>query len=357
MLDKESLFFRSVNYQKMLNISEKEATTLAELNIQKNDFMNKSFERRASDGKNTSFTAYLKNTQDICDKIKTETNTSRPCLFALFHVGEHINIPVDLAICGLPITLPVAGEPFELLYKNRQGYCETLQDNLEILQVENRATAAQMLKAIKQGRHICIYVDGNMGQDGVHVDRGAEQVNFFDFKIRVKQTIQKLAHKYQLEVVPLFCLVNDAGQPSIAMGDVISPDNSTIMQNLYNELQEKIRMQPENWFYVQCMHRWLVAENQYKSHVDASLSDGLNFNQSHARLYNKGDNWFIVNYMNQKAVLIDHELQEDVLDTVQSGIKANFLETVRTKSDPKSQRFINSLIKENLVIPQTAVTN
>lgn len=193
-------------------------------------------------------------------------------LLALFHFGAHRHVVLDLAAVGVSIVAPVAGRVYEQYTRAGSEIFPDVAERLKLLQVESPRVGRELIHALRQGRTGAIYVDGNMGPDGHHVEEGAVPIRFMGKRIRVKSGIARLARTLKLPVVPVFAVPDGTsasqshhplfGRPVMAaVGDGPGADGldfeKATMTDLYAQLAERVEAQPEAWEFALCFHRWM----------------------------------------------------------------------------------------------------
>lgn len=221
-------------------------------------------------------------TREALNAIQSSKNK---VVIALCHHGEHRHILTDLAILKTPTICPIAGQSYFNYYNlNSQG-TELITDYLGLTEVEEDKVSKQLIKSIRQGKVPAIYFDGNMGPENSVKFSNSVDVNFFNKIISVKAGIARIALLLKYSILPIFASyekVNGKSVPKVALGEMIETSSSdttipnkdlrinSIMQRLYQQLEEKIVKQPEQWEYALCLHRWCKESNS-----DASKEKAL----------------------------------------------------------------------------------
>lgn len=318
ILDKDRLFFTAINLQKLLGLNNAAADDLAQQNINYVKLNDQLFKLRLQQIISHGDSAQIPDAPEkvtlsgmpaIIQRLQAADLHNR-CLLALFHVGPHRDLLPDLAAAGIPFSAPIAGNVYHEFYSRKHLTPEKFADCFELLAVDDPRIGRRLLKSIRNGRYPAIYVDGNMGPDGHHCSEGAETVNFGKVSIRVKAGIARLAAQFDLPILPLFCHTNPLGQ-SVSCGQLLGPPDKSkkacqhLMQQLYEQLFQKIKAAPEQWEYAACMQRWLIDSKSPEVLVASSLhTKQLRLTKDQVRLYRQKNKNFLVHVERSKAVVL-----------------------------------------------------
>ncbi|KUM54298.1 hypothetical protein AR688_13310 [Rheinheimera sp. EpRS3] len=354
-------FFSSINYQTLLNISEQAADQLSIENYEYRSFCIDKFDKRLAflvkhfaDQKCTGIPeAEHSGWVHVCREITSIQQQYGGVILALFHFGLHRSILVDLACNGIPVVSPVAGKAYWDFYQQKHIAPAEFANCFNLIEVDNPSVGKQLVKQMRKGHIVTIYVDGNMGPDGVHVSEGGVEVCFFNKKIHVKAGIARLASTFKMPVLPLFSLAkpNSENCYQISAGELL-PTNSDVMQGLYSQLERHIKQQPQEWEYITCCHRWIqqhigtFANDMYESYKNT----GLQLNRQNARLVKQGDDVLLFNLQRQIAVRLP-TWSGELNHLLSNGCTANDVQQWLEQDDENQLKIklINELISKELV--------
>lgn len=334
LLEQDRLFFSAINFQKLLGLSSDAADLLAMQNlsyIRQNDHRFQTrLQRMLADCKTAepplaSTWLQLSGIEAVRQRLASP-ELWQGCLLALFHVGPHRDVLPDLASAGIPFSAPVAGQVYQDFYLQKHLAPANFADCFELLAVDDPRIGRQLLKRIKAGRYLAIYVDGNMGPDGHHCREGIEVVHFGNVKVRVKAGIARLASQFSLPVLPLFCQSEPAG-PVVYTGELLPPPMSNpdasqqLMQQLYQQLFQWVAARPEQWEYAACLQRWLVTTDLASNAEQKTIQTPLNVYRLAAqqvRCYQQQQQHYLVHVGRGKAVVLPDFLHPE-LARLQTG--------------------------------------
>lgn len=199
-----------------------------------------------------------------------------------YRFGMYAVLPVDLAAMGIRVSIPLA-EVSDRAKKALQDLRDRVNtqscpdgeerqkllniSSIQLLDVEAKCTSIGLVKALRKGQLVMIYVDGNNGADGPWGEGGRIAVDFFGSSVSVKTGVARLSWSLGTPILPVVSLKTGPGTGVLRLSDPIippSPTNSdgkddfvqTSMQHLYKILESYAREHPEQWEGVSALHRW-----------------------------------------------------------------------------------------------------
>lgn len=192
--------------------------------------------------------------------------TAQPGIIATYHTGPYRLLPMWLAHQGVPLTLLVSTDVVESQGADYQAWYQRLARDTQgtgfgILEAEDSLVARKMIRALRDGHHLLIYVDGNMGgpQRRQHI---GSIIDFLSHRIHARTGAAQVA---SLANVPVYVVGSYFGKekeprfevfPAIVPAESAQDRKTTIavtMNTIYRRLEqmiEKSPMQWEGWFYV-----------------------------------------------------------------------------------------------------------
>ncbi len=328
-LNQDRLFFTAVNYQQLLGINIAAADQLAQQNLQYVQQNDQLFQQRLQQMLTDCQQQRVQSPQQwllmqglpaLQQQLQSLTG---PCLLALFHLGPHRDLLPDLAAAGIPFSAPIAGQAYQQFYQHKADAPAAFADNFELLAVDDPRIGRQLLQRVRAGRYLAIYVDGNMGPDGVHCKEGATTVQFGPLTIRVKAGAARLAAQFRLPLLPLFCH-SDGDIPVVQAAPLLAaPANDDTaqqqcMQQLYDALWCQLRQRPQQWEYAACLQRWLEQSEAagtapqpapQSAPQPAAETGRYRLPAAQIRLYQQQQQVFLVHSSRGKAIALPDFLQ------------------------------------------------
>lgn len=298
------------------------------------------------------------------EKLSSLLNTHQGCVLALCHMGKHRNIITDLVLSDYKVVAPIAGRSYWDFYEAKSRLLPTCGNNLTLLEVEKKGIGLSLIRASRKAEVAVIYVDGNMGPDGHHVEEGATEVDFCGRNIRVKCGIARLAKLLKRPILPVFSMRNTEDDFTLEFGTPICNTNSLsadqadaeVMQQIYNQLAARFLASPADWEYGLCFHRWLVpkAQNNYLEtqaiHLDPETP--FKFNSAEYTSLEIGNLLYIVNIETHRAFKLPFQVSlEKILKNDSNGKKLTASLKEQTALDTATiNQLINEMIKKRIVV-------
>lgn len=194
----------------------------------------------------------------------------QPAIICLYHLGYHGQIPLALAAAGLQFDILLdrkvyALQQVELLRLQAKMQCNG--NSYRFLFSDDPQVLLQARSAIRQGRHLLIFADGNSGAG----DKASRvSVRFLAGELAVRQGIALLSYLLKVPIVPVSHRPAVDGM-TLFTGKRIDAAGytdrrlyiSTAMQALYDFLAAQIINQPhvwESWNYLQEMDCFEIKE-------------------------------------------------------------------------------------------------
>lgn len=352
-MDAERLFFTSLNYQRLLNITEDTADEIALKSIANREKAEAQFEVRLKNviailqkSPNHKFAPSTQNISLIEESINAcKSNYA----FAAFHFEMHRNLILDLIFAGYKIVAPIAGDLFQNFLFAAEKAGSPYAKNLKLIDVNSAKVGRELIRHIRDGFIPLFYVDGNMGPDGFKVKEGFEDVSFFDNKIKVKSGIRRITEKLKLNVIPVFTHEHYNGECLLSVPSPIMP-SASLMQSLYGSLEACVVKAPENWEFATCFHRWIVPSKK----IDVCL-DRINsrhhfaFNKHIAKFIELKGKKFLINTRTYKALEVPLSMSSQIEKIMLEGKMS--LHTNNNKSNLLREKILVPLIKTGFITP------
>lgn len=202
----------------------------------------------------------------------------RSGIIACYHMGPYRKIGQVLAGFGLPLTLVLTadvaqsqGDFYRELYGKGREQQGNEADGLECLLAEDPMVFRKMLNALRRGRFLLVYVDGQSGVRAKADGRATLAVDLLAGQVRVRTGVADLARLAQVSIYPVMASFGAEDVPVFRSMPVMhcpapSADRqewaSHCMGTLFGYLQREARdnpMQWEGWFYI---HTDLVGDQE-----------------------------------------------------------------------------------------------
>lgn len=195
-------------------------------------------------------------TDDQLQLLKTQ-----PSIICTFHTGSYRIINSLLVQKNISFSLVLGssiiaaeGESYLSLYKSLTK--KNKNTGLTIIDAENPNSGLQMIRELKKGKSLLLYIDGNSGA-GVSTIRNNNSclINFLNQQLFARKGIGFLAHITNVPVIPAISYRADWDDIRIKFYAPIYPDlqenrdrfAQKITQKLYDILAPMINRYPEQW--------------------------------------------------------------------------------------------------------------
>lgn len=192
-----------------------------------------------------------------------------PRIFCTYHLGSYKFLFHALAARGVDCMLFVSGRT---LMKQGESFLQAAQraretrgwtGRLEIVDAENRNSVLVGMRALRRGKALVLYADGNAGTG--EGDERLRPVSFFGRTLAVRSGIAYLSHAGGAPVVPTTCRRRADGSLDLVFHEAIAPDGcertayiDATLQTIHDRLASILRTSPgqwEGWLYA---HRALA---------------------------------------------------------------------------------------------------
>jgi len=190
------------------------------------------------------------------DLLKT-----KPAVICTFHTGSYRILNLFLIRHNIPYSLVMGtsivqqeGALFHNLYNNLPGIQST--ESFKIFDAEASTVGLQMLRELKRGRSLLLYIDGNTGAGTTATKKDNRCViNFLHQQLFARKGIAYLAHTARVPVVTVASYRPSWEDIRLKFYDPILPDSNidksafaeSTTQHIYNLVAPLIKAYPEQW--------------------------------------------------------------------------------------------------------------
>jgi lauroyl/myristoyl acyltransferase len=185
----------------------------------------------------------------------------KPTIISTFHTGSYRIINHFLTKNQVPYALVIArdvlkkqGALIKKLYSDYyDGY---LCDELVLIDAEDATSGIQMIREIKKGKSLLLYIDGNVGAgEKTRNNENTCEIKFLNQNINARKGIGYLAHSLNIPVINILCFRKNLEEIVLKFSDPIFPDleevrsvsAQNITQEIYGRASEIISKYPEQW--------------------------------------------------------------------------------------------------------------
>jgi lauroyl/myristoyl acyltransferase len=202
----------------------------------------------------------------IKDKNDVLNTTTKQFIFCSFHLGSYRVIANYLFNNGYDFSILVRGDVYEkqaaelLDCSRRASEKYGVKADMRIHNAENPDVLIKVLRELKEGRSLLVYVDGNTGS-GSSAEK-LDGVSFLGQNIQIRKGVGYMSYLSGVPILPVVSYRQADSQNVLEFKNLIYPDKTLsrdqysqqVNQNLYNLLAKYLTKYPtqwEGWSYVQ----------------------------------------------------------------------------------------------------------
>lgn len=187
------------------------------------------------------------------------------------HFGPYRWTAMALLELGLRVTLLVDERNQGLVDTDVAGRMDRLfpalaWDHFATVNSGDPAALWQLARALRAGRAVVMFADGNSGVEGLAAARGALTLPFLGQTIRVRPGIGALAANTDAAVLPVFAQDRGLAPPILRFDPPILRADAEprpafaprVMHALFATLEREVRAQPTRWEEWWLLPRWLA---------------------------------------------------------------------------------------------------
>lgn len=307
-----------------------------------------------------SYTSVLDHiTCENLDKTIWDTLKHKASIICTFHTGSYRVINLFLIRNKIPFSLVIAGnvktqqgDLFKSLYKQFHG--KDGSDELTLIDAESPVAGLQMLKELRKGRNLLIYIDGNTGSGHAADNNNHCLVNFLRQKIFARKGIAFLSHISGSPIITAASYRKSIEDIQLRFFETIYPDAGLdrnifaeiTTQKIYNSFADIVERYPDQWEGWLYIHKSAhITGNRYQKQVtisSGSIAAGLfRFNCLKFGIFKIGDIAFLLRKSNYVSYQIDSSLYDLLLTCISKPLD--------TKSIPTC--LLEQLCGLNIILP------
>lgn len=192
-----------------------------------------------------------------------------PGIICTYHSGSYRLINKILAEAGVPFALlvnrAVLQQESDSFQKQYDRAAPKFPQMLELIDAEEPTALIKMLRALKSGKNLLVYVDGNTGSSSNKENNVV--VDFMAGKLSVRKGVAVLADLAKSPIYPIVCSRVDLNEVVFEVQDAIVPSLTNqrnvshiqqTMQKLYRNLESVLEKDPFQWECWLYLHQYMV---------------------------------------------------------------------------------------------------
>lgn len=263
---------------------------------------------------------------------------NKPHIICTYHTGSFrmINLwliknQINFALVTSDEVLQREGDAFKSFY---QQHNTSPTKELEIINASQSTGTLKMIRALKAGKSLVLYIDGNSGMD---YSQHTCTVRFLQSKLKARTGIAFLSHKTNTPILPVCCYRPDGLAIHIKFGNFIVPDEQASCEQyaakttrqLFNFIAPVIKNYPaqwEGWLYI---HKVACINSKKNRTVENTTGKQVMFNQQDFGVFQVEQQSFLLEKNAYKVFPIPAALRRRIQQAITKPIPlTGFKETV-----------------------------
>jgi lauroyl/myristoyl acyltransferase len=279
--------------------------------------------------------------------INLEELKNNSFIICTFHIGSYRIINQYLAKHKIPFSLVISKNVIDTqgiqIKDSFSQYTQKENNDLELIDAELPNSLFKMTKAIKNGKSLVIYIDGNLGSGNDTLNNENHfEINFLNKSIFVRRGIGLLATITKKPVLPVisyrdhnnFNILNFY-KPVISNENLDRNSNAKyIIKELYKKAEIIIREYPEQW--EGWLYLYKISKINNKEIINVPESDNISdiykkkfkFNIIEFGLFTIENDFYIFQKFNYCSFKIDNQLYNALLNSNFKRINLNDLTSI-----------------------------
>ncbi len=291
-------------------------------------------------------------------KMLTKIKAS-PHIIASFHTGSYRLLNHLLKQNNVPYTLVISKNGLE---SQGDGFINiweaTYGEKFKMIDAEAPGALFAMIKEIKSGKSLLIYLDGNTGGGGKQIDKEKlASINFLNSIITVRKGTSYLSHISNTPIVSSVCYREDFNKIHIDFPTYTRPNAKEhrdlyaekVMQHIYGAFGEYVKKYPDQWEAWTYLYKNIPFNKNniacppkditYSKEDNTSAEKLVKFNLEHYSLFTNKEKYYVMD----KQSFLSYPLEKEYAEVLISAMFNPF--------DLKASNFTaTKLFQEHLLI-------
>lgn len=185
---------------------------------------------------------------------------NNPIVICTFHTGSYRLINLFLMQQKIPFSLVIAGKVMEQQGDKYRHLFQELSlnmgDELKFIEAESSTSGLSMLKELKRGKSLVVYIDGNTGSGSISAQNNNHcLVNFLEQGLFARKGAAFLSHISNCAMITVASYRKSIDDIRLRFSDIMYPDTNLdrnrfaeiTTQKMYNEFAGIVARYPEQW--------------------------------------------------------------------------------------------------------------
>lgn len=286
----------------------------------------------------------VKNNMSFTKEMKP---SSQPCVYVAMHLGAYKVLPKLIFANNINICIPVTNDIWE---KQERTYIEegkqiNSKTKVEIINIETRQGLFKLIKHIKSGFSVFMFLDGNSGIGGMRRDDDKLlDYIFMKRKIKIRKGVDFFYCKMKMPVIPVVSYLSFDKMNITTSIEVLynhtykyTGENGMSIANdlwdLFVSYIEKYPSQWEGWCYIDAFYKY----KESKETDGMTNKNCLRFNKDRYEFLIIGNMNYLYDSINNTKIKLSNGLFRYFKYLSETGYRVS------------RQEFLDCLQKENLI--------
>lgn len=262
---------------------------------------------------------------------------SRPCIICTFHMGSNRVLNHLLAGAGIPYTVVAAnhiargeGEAFQQMYAREYNR----EQPFTVIEAQQPNAGLQMLRELKKGKSLLIYIDGNTGSgdDTIH-NENRTRIDFLNGHIYARSGVAYLSHLANVPVIPVISYRTSLNCIRLRMEQAIYPDvtvnrkqyAAAATRQIYNAFAPLLQQYPEQWECWMYLHK-IVDCHAFKGAETVSqeaqpATGAFHLNKSRYGVFNIGEEWYLFHKQTYTSYPVNRDIYQLLFKSFSNAVQ------------------------------------
>ncbi|MDE3234533.1 MAG: hypothetical protein KGO81_01170 [Bacteroidota bacterium] len=266
-------------------------------------------------------------------------------IICTFHTGSYrlinqflIKNQVQFSLVIASNVLQAEGNSFQRLYNKYSP--SSRESEFQLIDAEESTAGLKMLRELKSGRSLVIYIDGNNGSGkDESVNNNLISIQFLENYIRARKGIAYIAYLAKAPILPIICERIELEKSRLTFLDVITPQQfqdreefvisaTQKMYSILGEVVKKVPAQWEGWLY---LHKFAVPTPPSERSAEfvkeiSSSGDYFILNAIEYGVFTLLNKYFLFMKRTYESFMIPAELYELLFRSIISPLQINLLD-------------------------------
>jgi len=204
---------------------------------------------------------------------------------------------------------------------------------LDFIEADECNAAFKMLKSLKKGKHLLIYIDGNTGTGYNSANLNLSRIEFLSKTLYVRNGAATLSFFAKVPLIGAISYRDRNNQITLRFFDPVFPPEfenkegfiGTTMQYLYDSLSSLLKLFPEQWECWIYLHSFIRSEDFFSENLVGekafSNSEYYQFNQIDFGLWKVDDRGYLFNKRDYTFYLLEGNYYNYLKDNSNNKLK------------------------------------